>query len=112
MTLILMGEIPMTLGSRGMGEPEYPMLASATFPVTVWPGCRALTIYDDQEEITAKVNNLLIIAKANYVRVRRRMATLTDEEARQLLDAPGPENANWALAQDRGEEVDEEMADA
>lgn len=87
-----MGEVPTTLSLSGMGESKYPVLASATFPVTIWAGSRALTIYDDHEEITAKVNNLLTIAAVNYARVKTRMAHLTNEEAQEALavSMPGP----------------------
>lgn len=40
------------------------------------------------------------------------MDHLTDEEARSLLTAPTHDHSILALAQDRSEEDDEEMADA
>ncbi|KAJ4405919.1 hypothetical protein N0V82_010231 [Gnomoniopsis sp. IMI 355080] len=76
MTLMLMGEVRTTLSMSGMGEPRYPVLATASFPVTVWAGCRALTIYDDDGETKAKVDRLLATAINNYAKVRSGMAIL------------------------------------
>lgn len=119
MTLILMGEIPTALSLSGMGEPKYPVLASVTFPVTVWAGCRALTIYDDHEEVMAKINNLLTTAAINSARVRTRMPPMTEEEEQQALAAstPGPSVASGSgsarrSGQARHKEEDVDMADA
>lgn len=117
--MILIGEVPTTLSLSGMGEPKYPVLASATFPVTIWAGSRALTIYDDYKEITAKVNNLLTIAAVNYARVRSRMAPLTNKEAQEALAVSMPgsslttgSGSSRHSARDCDDKEDVERADA